>query len=328
MPDVKDFPAMARDLVRALRGRRSQTALSRRLGYRTNVVYTWEKGRRWPSGSELVRVAERTGAAPREAIIQFFGRAPPWLEEVAGEPAALVRAFLRELRGDIPIGELADRAGFSRYSVSRWLSGKAEPRLPELLALVEAASFRVLDFVAGFVDPAELPSTAEPWSMLEARRDLAWRLPWSHAVLRALELEPYRALSAHRPGWIARCLGIDRAEEQRCLNALEAASIIGWDGYRYTVEEGTVDITRAPEEGRRVLRAHFTEVARERILEGREGQFSWNVFSVSRADFERLRELHIGYLRAFRAIVADSAPAEMVAVANVQLFPLGEPPRR
>jgi HAMP domain-containing protein len=37
-----------RQLLRSLRGERSQTALSRRLSFTTNVVYTWEAGRRSP----------------------------------------------------------------------------------------------------------------------------------------------------------------------------------------------------------------------------------------------------------------------------------------
>jgi hypothetical protein len=46
------------------------------------------------------------------------------------------------------------------------------------------------------------------------------------------------------------------------------------------------------------------------------------VFSVSHDDFERIRKLHLDYFRALRAIVGDSKAADVVAVANVQLFPL------
>ena len=36
--------AIAADLVRALRGGRTQAELSRRLGYRSNIVHRWESG--------------------------------------------------------------------------------------------------------------------------------------------------------------------------------------------------------------------------------------------------------------------------------------------
>jgi DNA-binding transcriptional regulator YiaG len=39
-----NYESLSSELVRALRGRRSQQAFSRRLGYSANVLYTWEKG--------------------------------------------------------------------------------------------------------------------------------------------------------------------------------------------------------------------------------------------------------------------------------------------
>ncbi len=63
-------------------------------------------------------------------------------------------------------------------------------------------------------------------------------------------------------------------------------------------------------------------MARDRVLQGARGQFSYNVFTVSAVDLERIRELHLRYFHELRAIVADSTPDEHVAVANVQLFAL------
>ena len=56
-----DFARIARELLVAIRGHRSQTAFSRWLGYRSNVVYSWEAGRRWPTGAEFFRVCQRAG---------------------------------------------------------------------------------------------------------------------------------------------------------------------------------------------------------------------------------------------------------------------------
>ena len=46
---------------------------------------------------------------------------------------------------------------------------------------------------------------------------------------------------------------------------------------------------------------------------------SYNVFAVSRADLERIREAHVRYFMEVRAIVADSAP-EVAALVNIQLL--------
>ncbi len=54
-----DYADVASELVRALRGRRSQTAFSKWLGYRSNVASAWEAGARVPDG---VRLLLRSGA--------------------------------------------------------------------------------------------------------------------------------------------------------------------------------------------------------------------------------------------------------------------------
>lgn len=316
-----DYDAIAQQLLVALRGHRSQVAWSRRLGYRSNVAYAWESGRRSPTGAETLRAAVRAGVDLRAGLTRFYGHPPPWLGE--GDPARpeAVAAFLEDLRGSASISDLARRSGLSRYAISRWLSGDTEPRLPDLLRLIEAASVRLVDFIAVLVDPAAVPSIATLWARVEARRRGAYELPWTQAVLRALELEGYRALAEHQPGWIAGRLGLAEVEEARCLAFLRDTGQIVWDGTHYGKEALAVDTRREPEVGRR-LKAHWTRVAADRVEQGERGQFSYNVFSVSRADFERIRELHLAYFHALRAIVAESEPAECVAVANVQLFAL------
>ena len=117
--------------------------------------------------------------------------------------------------------------------------------------------------------------------------------------------------------------GITPEEEERCLGFLLETGQVTRALDRYVVEALAVDTRRHPEIGRR-LKAHWTRVAAERIEQDAPGQFSYNVFTVSQADFERIRELHLAYFHALRAIVAESQPGERVAVANVQLFTLDE----
>lgn len=316
-----DYDQIARELLRELRGKRSQVAWSRRLGYRSNVAYAWESGRRWPTAAETFRACTRTGIDLDEALTRFYGRPPPWLGTLETTSKDAVAAFLVDLQGKASVSDLARRAELSRYRVTRWLSAQTQPRLPDFLRLVEAASVRLVDFIAVLVDPTSLPSVAPLWKRIEARRHGAARHPWSQAVLRALELRDYLALPAHDDGWIARRLGIDADEVTACMELLQTTGAIRRRGKHWSPEGLAVDTRRHPSVGRK-LKAHWTGVAADRIEAEAPGQFSYNVFTVSRADFERIRELHLAYFHALRQIVAESDTDEVVAVANVQLFPL------
>lgn len=318
--DAFEAEAVAKELVRALRGRRSQTALSRRLGYASNVVYLWESGRRAPSASELFRIVAKTGGDPRAAFVGF----PVDVSDLAlGTPEGIGELLVR-LRGSARPAEVARRCGVSRYVASRWLGGRTEPRLAELVQLIEVLTLRGVDFVAALVPPEKLPSLSARWRELEQRRRVAISLPWSTAVLRLLETDEYRA-RARSERWIARRLGLDAAEVRRCLDALVASGLVVRAGGKLAVRPVALDTSTTTEGDRRALKLHWADVGRARLADGAPGLFSWSVFALSRADYAKLQALHVGYLTALRQLVDASSPSEVVAVANVQLFALAGP---
>lgn len=314
------------DWLRFIRGKRSQRGFSKRLGYASNIAYRWETGACFPLGREAFTLAKRDGAAGRAALEVFLGGPlPAALVQVELGTCEGVAQLLRALRGDTSLVELARRCGYSRFSLARWLSGTAEPRLPELLAVVEAMTFRVLDFLASFTHIERLPAAAELYRALEAARKIAYDVPWSHAVLRALELRDYRALRRHEPGWLARRLGISREEEDLCLDALATARQIKLERGLWVGDEArTIDTRAHPERGRR-LKGEWLRVALQRLEAGVTGTFGYNLMAISRADLARLREMHIAYFRSMQALVADSAPSECVVLFNTELFALDEP---
>jgi hypothetical protein len=217
--------------------------------------------------------------------------------------------------------DLARYSGKSRFAVARFLSGDAEPRLPDFLRLIEAASLRLLDFLEQLTDPRGLPSVQQQWERLTVARRLAYEEPWSQAVLRALELSSYAALACHREGWIARRIGITLAEEAKCLQRLEESGQIVWQDARWKIENVmALDTRRDPDAARR-LRAWWLRRGAARIEAGSRG-LMYNLLGVSGADLQRLRELQKAYLTEVRAIVARSEPVEHVVLAADLLLDL------
>lgn len=318
-----NYEILAQNVVRALRGKRSQVAFSRRLGYRTNVAYPWEAGRRFPTAAELFRAAKRIGIDVRAAITPFFRpRLPEELRELEPTSSEFVAAVLRAMRGPGSMQELAMRTGLSRSAISRILSGSTEPRLPQFFRLVDAMSRRLLDLLSGFVDVSTLVAARDEWRRLEALRRLAAENPLSEAVPRFLELEQYSRLAKHRPGWIAERLGISRADEERTLADLELAGVIRFDGKHWKIDrERSVDTTRDVKQAGR-LRAFWTDQAGSRIARGAEGGFSYLVFGTDEETLAAIQELRMKFYREMRALVAACPTARRVVVANVQLFPI------
>jgi uncharacterized protein DUF4423 len=321
-----DMRRLAADWLRALRGRRSQVAFSRRFGYRSNIAYRWEAGRCFPSASGTLKMVAALGGDVERSLKAFYRSNPPWLAEV--DPCSLVGVarLLRDLRADASIAELSRRTGYSRFALTRWLGGKADPTLPEFLTLIELTSRRLLDFVAAFTDPSALLSARKAWRLLQGARQAAYDEPWSHAVLRALELESYRALPRHEPGWIARRLGIDVSLERRSIEVLERSGQVRFDGQRYAPAEIQSVDTRADPERARELRASWAAVGVGRLRAGADGLLSYNLGVVSRADMKRLEQLQRAHYRKLVNLIAESTPGECVVLYSAQLLELTAAP--
>ena len=195
------------------------------------------------------------------------------------------------------------------------------PRLGQLLRLVDATTLRLLDFVALFVDPERVPSLRRAHADLLAQREAAYELPWSHAILRMLELEGLE----HDSATLGARLGIPVGEVQKCLRALARARQIRRRGGRWQLVRVLAIDTRDDPERNRTLKAHWSRVALARLERQpalSSAMFSYNLFSVSRRDYEHIRALQFAFYEEVRSLVDKSVPAERVALLNVQLVPL------
>lgn len=321
-----DFERTASELVRAVRGNRTQSALSRRAGYRSNIVRRWELGACWPTAARFLQLCALRKLDVGRCYTDFLHRRPDWLDADGASSPATVAALLRELRGKTPILELARVSGFNRYSVSRWLAGTAEPKLPDFLRLIEATSRRLLDFLATLVDPSTLPSVASRWALLHSARELAYGQPWSHAVLRALELEDYARFGYAQPGWLATKLGLRETHVQQALGALRETGQIHErperDGTRYDVKQVLrVNTDQDPERGRS-LKLAWTRFAARKLARRHPGSFGFSLFAISKADLRKLRDLHQQYVRAMQSLIASSRATDCVGLYCAQLIDL------
>jgi hypothetical protein len=317
------YESLAMELVRAVRGRRSCAELSRRAGYRSNAVHRWQSGLAFPTASRFLALHRRLQPNGPSWIERFFHVEPTWAAGLEPTSPHAVAAFLRQLRGTTAVLRIATLAQRNRYSVARWLDGSTEPKLPDFLRLVDALSRRLVDLVAALTDPAKVPSLRTRWQQLELARAAAYDMPWSHAVLRALELSGSpRGLAAQR-AWIARQLGITSDQVKQALAVLEATAQVSRQRERYVAKQlATIDTGSDPERAH-ALKVAWTATALERMRAGVDGRFGYSLFAVSRADLARLHTLHLQYVRAMQHVVASSTPNECVGLYCAQLFDLG-----
>ncbi len=321
-----NYEVTAAQLVRALRGQRSCAELSRRAGYRSNIVHRWESQRSWPTAARFLQVRRKLRPTAKNWLATFFHVLPEWAAAYEPTSAAAVAAFLRHLRGKTPVLRIAELAHRNRYSVARWLAGEAEPKLPDFLRLVDVMSRRLPDLIAAVEDPSRVPSVSRAWERLQLARHAGYDLPWSHAVLRALELQGMPNGAAAQRAWIARRLCVTPQRVRDALELLERSAQVKRTarGYRL-LEVMAIDTGQYPERAR-ALKVAWLETALERLKTNAPGRFGYSVFAVSRATLRELHDLHLQYVRAMQQLIARSTPSECVGLYCSQLLDLGEPP--
>ncbi len=318
----REMQEVAQELLRAIRGTRSQVAFSRRLGYRSNVAADWEAGRRFPKGAEMLRACARTGVDVLEAMRRFAPAADHTLcgcgSAKAPSPQVLAN-WLDALRGQETITALAERTAISRYSVSRWLGGQTEPRLPDFLLILEALTARLVDFLSRLVPIGQMPSIRREQNALAALKELAFREPWTEAILRILETKSYQ-LALHEDAWIAQVLGIAADQVERCIHLLEAARVIEFRTHRFYLRDVVTLDTTADRKQMIAHHTHWNEVARERALDFKaDGLLGYNVFVCSSEDFQRIKALQRAFFHSVRQVVASSGANERVGLIHLCL---------
>lgn len=318
------FGATASEMIAALRGRRSCAGLSRLAGYQSNIVQRWESGHCFPPTTTFLQLHQKLRPRAANWLARFFHRPPGWVAEVDPASREAVAAFVAHLKGKTTTVEWSERIGVNRFTLGRWLSGTTEPRLPDLLRVVDVSTRRLPDLVAAFIDPETVPSVRSRWHRLQLARKAGSLDPWSHAVLRALEIEDAPSDVHEQEAFIATKLGITRQHVQSALELLGASGQLRKTprGYR-PAEVTTIDTGRDARQSQ-AIQAAWLATALERFKEGREGRFGYSLFAVSREDFERLNALHIGYVRAMQEIIAASKQVDRVGLYCAQLLDLGQ----
>lgn len=266
-----------------------------------------------PTAQQALQACARVGIDVRGAFARFHPAPPP-----SPNDAESLAHWLDTVRGSTPIVELAARAATNRFTIARWLAGRAKPRLHEFLLFVDVVTGRSCDLVAGLVPIEAVPALLQAHLARTLARELAHEEPWTEAILRVLESRPCG------PGEIAAQLGIDLETERRCLDKLVRANIVrAQDGRHTVVGELSVDTRAVPR-----LKAHWAAVGHARLAEPREDDvFCYNVMSVAPEDLAAISDRVRAAYREIRGIVSNSRGTEEVALVNLQLVRWPAPQR-
>lgn len=307
-----------REILRALRAKRSQSQLSHRLGYKYNQVYLWESGRRVIGWQDFVKICRTLKRPLAKALRDFFG-----VQEDL-EIHQLLTLILKSRKK----GETANSLAVTASKLSRWLSGQTDPPLEMVLRLFRMAYpnsfFEFVDFVAG---PGLVTSIQNQVAKSDRIHKALFRYPFVGAVAAALFTKDYQRLKVHKPGVLAKQVGITIDEENAALEVLQATGEIELRDGIYKIAPFAVNLSTNREQFIRCSQYWAERAATLPKGPSQKSAFGYRVFSMNYQHLAKIRQAQVDYYNALTEIIkSQEGPYDAVMVINFQsFFPMEQP---
>jgi DNA-binding phage protein len=271
-----------------------------------------------PTAAEALRHCRRAGI---DLLAVFKAFHAPTAKVLREPDAASTAAWLRAFVGGQKQQQIAQSTGLSRFSVGRILSGECEPRLPQFLALVQALTFRVEDFVDAWVGAQAVPLLTARYMRMRAAREALFEQPLCLAVMCLLDTRALARPVEEQVRELARVLDRSRPQVRRAIAMLTRGGVLSAEQGRYRLTGSLVLDATSNAERERAARMHWAKVASQRLRRPSESDlFSYNVFSIGRDDFPKLQELQRAFFRSARALIAGSEPTDLAGLLVVHSF--------
>lgn len=307
------------ELLKAMRAKRSQTYINKKLGYSFNQVSRWETGRSQISWKDFVRLA----TVCRIDLNQGFKRTFSYLDS----PLRL-DLLIRHLSGNSRIISLSSHLGISRHILGRWISGKSSPSLKNILYVIDSLTPLLIEFLETFIEVDKIPSLSILHEHKKLEKKMNYQYPFLGAVLRCLELDEYKSLNHHEVGYISKTIGISLDQEKSLIKDLINLDIIKLQNNKLVPKENRID-TRGDFSGQMNIRKYWLQRSLEFIDDLKQppdnSYMGYLVFNVSQKAKYELKKRYFDFFQEVRNIIEmDNSNADDIYLLNIQLCSLAD----
>lgn len=315
MESGTDYLRLQTDLVRILRGKRSQAQLSRLLGYGYNQVHFWESGKTKLGWVDFARLCQKTRAPLSAALREVLSYYDSPLK---------VPGLVKHVMGENRVLEYARTTGISRFKLSRWIYGRSEPTLAEVLELIELSTSEFYSFVS-VVCAGKIPETIRDRMESDVRcLELYEKYPWLSLIFCALETRGYLDLRAHSDTFLAKRTGLGLPLVKAAIEDLRAAHLIVFENHRYVPKLQKLNIRGSAEWRRKIVR-FWKEAAQENFdatFGKPQTRHSFKVFNLSEEGFEKVLQAYTRFFNEVGLLInSEKTASDRFFLMSVDFLP-------
>jgi len=310
-----DIQQVKKEVLRSVRGKKSQTYVNRKLGFSYNQVSRWESGLIEISWIDFVKICVICRCNLEQALTEVFN-----FREHPSDYKKLIEFLLDEMKRK----DLESQVGFSPYRLRKWFRGQVSPDLSDFLKIFDSISHLLTDFVEALGISEGVPSLHAALALKARQLSLHRELPFIGAFMHAMELSDYAKLSRHKAGVLARLVGIQADQEGLALQRLQEARVIEMKKGKFVSLPLHLDL-RGDFASFKSTRQYWLKRSLERVQamtkSSKENLFGYLVFATSKTAQKEIVEKYLQFLADIRFIVEnDHQTPDRLQVLNVQIF--------
>ena len=225
-PATPKLALVRKELLKAMRGRRTQMDLSVALGFKFNQVFRWESGSTRLTWSEFIRVAETCQTPIASALREILDH--------TGDPKDSGK-LLTQIVSRRDLAAEARALGVSETKLRRWMRNEVAPSLSDVFACIARTPTLLEQFIGRLVNLEDVTALSQSSTSLRAFGQFQ-DMPWATLVWEVLELTEYQKATRHIPGFVARALNLTLAQERQALRALLHEGYLEFANGKYRVK--------------------------------------------------------------------------------------------
>ncbi len=316
-----NFKELAQEILRSLRGSKSQAYLNKKLGFTGNQVYRWEKGLRHIDWSDFVEVCRVQNVDLLKIFQVHFG-----YKEKSLKGALLVEYFV----GNLTMKDAVQVTGFSRSVLTKWMKETTSPQLHHILQLIEFPNQLLLTFVREVAGTYHFQSLEKYENHIQKLKEFYYAEPMLAGITAFLESSCFENKKEFVRA-MAQTFHTDEGHIESLLKRMAQLGLIEDTKSVAKVKIRNVD-TRGSFDGSLRLRKYWYRFALQTLEKLQPQQthhlFPFVVFCISEKAEKKLREAHYHYLAQIKAIVGEDAGdkniVRAIAISDVALTEVAE----
>ncbi|HLE10751.1 MAG: hypothetical protein A2385_09280 [Bdellovibrionales bacterium RIFOXYB1_FULL_39_21] len=316
MSNKINYSTLTQELIKGLRGKKSQNYYNKRLKQKTNQIHRWETGKSKITWVEFMRLLQLFKIDFRLLLNRFF--------RFQGDVES-ISLFLTHLFGNKKISELSKTVQLSEFKIRRILNGSSPAYLADILKIIDLLNrFRFLGFLNALIDLNKIGEVKEQFAQISSFMKTYYENPRIGHILLALRLDGYKKLKKHDPSFLAQKVGISLSEVAHFLEILIKIGYVTKKDEKYLATSVQSDDSNDPKKQIQI-RKYWTAQALLAMENHQafplQDAFGSLLFTTNSAVKEKIISIYLKFFEDLKnCIMSDKREHDIVLALNFHLF--------